>query len=129
MSRARMLADMSAAWAAMRSTRERQMTELSRRAFLRGTGLVGGGLLAAPLLAACGGDGGGEAVTSGAVTVDFWTHDPGYEKTFTESARRLTDGTAGSTFDYTLKFTRAATDVLVTRMISQGAAGSGTPDM
>ncbi|MGI5149422.1 ABC transporter substrate-binding protein [Plantactinospora sp. CA-294935] len=104
------------------------MTGYSRRRFLRATALAGSGLLAAPLMSACGDDG-GDAVESGAVTIDFWTHDPGYEKTFTETAKALTDGAGGSKFDYTLNITKSDSDALVTRMISQGAAGSGTPNM
>ncbi|MEU6731401.1 hypothetical protein ABZ917_47500 [Nonomuraea wenchangensis] len=39
------------------------MSDVTRRAFLRPTGLIGGGLLAAPVLGACGGgSGGGQAV-------------------------------------------------------------------
>ncbi|MFI7129403.1 ABC transporter substrate-binding protein [Nonomuraea sp. NPDC050153] len=106
------------------------MSDVTRRTFLRRTGLIGGGLLAAPVLGACGGgsSGGGPAVKSGAVTINFWTHDPGYVKTFTESAKRLTDAPNGA-FDYTLKVTQADSEALVTRMISQGAAGTGTPEM
>ncbi|MEV4567536.1 ABC transporter substrate-binding protein [Nonomuraea sp. NPDC049419] len=104
------------------------MSDLTRRSFLRRTGMIGGGLLAAPVLSACGGSDGGPAVTSGAVTINFWTHDPGYVKTFTESAKRLT-GKPDGAFDYTVKATQADSEALVTKMISQGAAGTGTPDM
>ncbi|KAB8194264.1 extracellular solute-binding protein [Nonomuraea phyllanthi] len=105
------------------------MSDVTRRTFLRRTGLIGGGLLAAPVLGACGGGAdGGPAVTSGAVTINFWTHDPGYVKTFTESAKRLSDAPNGA-FDYTVKATQADSEALVTKMISQGAAGTGTPDM
>ncbi|GAA4968026.1 multiple sugar transport system substrate-binding protein/arabinosaccharide transport system substrate-binding protein [Nonomuraea thailandensis] len=105
------------------------MSDVTRRAFLRRTGLIGGGLLAAPVLGACGGGtGGGQAVKSGAVTINFWTHDPGYVKTFTESAKRLSAAPGGA-FDYTVKTTQADSEALVTKMVSQGAAGTGTPDM
>ncbi|MFC4006234.1 ABC transporter substrate-binding protein [Nonomuraea purpurea] len=103
------------------------MTGVSRRAFLNRTVMLGGGLLASSLATACGGSGGGQAVTSGKVQLDFWTHDPGYVKTFTESARRLTAGSG--TFDYTLKVTQADGEAVITRMISAGAAGKGTPDL
>ncbi|MEU6718407.1 hypothetical protein ABZ897_43670 [Nonomuraea sp. NPDC046802] len=105
------------------------MSDVTRRTFLRRTGLIGGGLLAAPMLGACGGGtGGSPAVKSGAVTINFWTHDPGYVKTFTASGKRLSDAPNG-TFDYTLKTTQADSEALVTKMVSQGAAGTGTPDM
>ncbi|MFI7229600.1 hypothetical protein ACIBO5_40830 [Nonomuraea angiospora] len=60
-------------------------------------GAVGGGLLAAGVLAACGGESGGgqAAVSSGKVELNLWTHDPGYVKTFTEQAKRLTDAPGG----------------------------------
>ncbi|MET9245504.1 ABC transporter substrate-binding protein [Nonomuraea sp. NPDC003709] len=106
------------------------MTDVSRRVFLRRSGAVGGGLLAAGVLAACGGEsGGGSApVSSGKVELNLWTHDPGYVKTFTEQAKRLTEAPGGR-YDYTMKFTNADSEALVTRMISTGAAGRGTPDM
>lgn len=104
------------------------MTDVSRRVFLRRTGAVGGGLLATAVLAACGGEGGGATpVASGKVELTLWTHDPGYVKTFTESANRLT--AANGKYDYAMKFTNADSEVLVTRLISTSAAGRGTPDM
>lgn len=82
------------------------------------------------MLAACGGESGGgqAAVSSGKVELNLWTHDPGYVKTFTEQAKRLTDAPGGR-YDYALKVTNADSEALVTRMISTGAAGRGTPDM
>ncbi|MFD0656080.1 ABC transporter substrate-binding protein [Thermocatellispora tengchongensis] len=104
------------------------MTGISRRTFLRRTGMVGGGLLASAALTACGGSSGGQAVSSGKVDLGVWTHDPGYVKTFTEMAKKLTDAPGGK-YDYNLKFTQADSEALVTRMVSQGAAGTGTPDL
>jgi ABC-type glycerol-3-phosphate transport system substrate-binding protein len=104
------------------------MNDLSRRTFLRWSAVAGGGALAASALAACGGDSGKKAVAGGPVTLDLWTHDPGYVKTFTESAKRLSAAPKGA-FDYTLKTTKADSEALVTKMVSQGAAGTGTPDM
>ncbi|GAA1571650.1 sugar ABC transporter substrate-binding protein [Kribbella hippodromi] len=100
--------------------------ELSRRTVLRAAGLVGGGLMAAPLLSACGGSGkdGTGGTKSGPVTLDFWTHDPGYVKTFTAMSKTYTDP-----FQYTLKFTNLAADAVVTKMLAQAQAKTGTPDI
>ncbi|MFF3441437.1 ABC transporter substrate-binding protein [Streptosporangium sp. NPDC002721] len=67
-------------------------------------------------------------MSTGKVELNVWTHDPGYVKTFTEYAKKLTDAPGGR-YDYTLKFTNADSEALVTRMISTGAAGRGTPEM
>src|SRR4051794_6396852 len=102
--------------------------QLSRRSLLRAAGLLGGGLMAAPLLSACGGDsssgGTSGGVKSGPVTLDFWTHDPGYIKTFTAMAKTYTDP-----FQYTLKVTTLAADAVVTKMLAQAQAKTGTPDV
>lgn len=103
---------------------------LSRRSMLRAAGLLGGGLIAAPLLTACGGGGdsgsGGSTggVKSGPVTLDFWTHDPGYIKTYTAMAKTYTDP-----FQYTLKVTNLAADAVVTKLLAQAQAKTGTPDL
>jgi arabinosaccharide transport system substrate-binding protein len=107
---------------------------LSRRSLLRAAGLFSGGLVAAPLLTACGGDSdsGGSTdsggslggVESGPVTLDFWTHDPGYIKTYTAMAKTFTDP-----FQYTLKITTLAADAVVTKMLAQAQAKTGTPDV
>lgn len=108
---------------------------LSRRSMLRGAGLLGGGLLATPLLTACGGGGGsgsgsgagsgsGSGVKSGPVTLDFWTHDPGYVKTYKAMAKTFTNP-----FQYTLKVTSLAADAVVTKMLAQAQAKTGTPDV
>ncbi len=104
---------------------------VSRRNLLRAAGLLGGGLAAAPLLAACSGGSGGSssnAVKSGPVTIDFWTHDPGYVKTYTAMAKTLTE-TKKTPFQYTLKFTTLAADAVVTKMLAQAQAKTGTPDV
>ena len=104
---------------------------LSRRDLLRTAGLLGGGLLAAPVLTACGGGGGGSGtatsaagVASGPVTLDFWTHDPGYVKTYTAMAQTYTNP-----FQYSLKVTTLAADAVVTKMLAQAQAKTGTPDL
>lgn len=105
---------------------------LSRRSLLGAAGLLGGGFLTAPLLTACSGTsdspggGGGDTggLKSGPVTLDFWTHDPGYVKTFTAMAKTMTDP-----FQYTLKHTNLAADAIVTKMLAQAQAKTGTPDV
>lgn len=103
---------------------------LTRRSLLRAAGLLGGGLVTAPLLTACGGDsgsggtGGTGGVTSGPVTLDFWTHDPGYVKTYTAMTKTFTDP-----FQYSLKVTTLAADAVVTKMLAQAQAKTGTPDL
>ena len=104
---------------------------LSRRSLLRAAGLLGGGLLAAPLLSACIGDSGSDSgaadtggLESGPVTLDFWTHDPGYVKTYTAMTKTFTEP-----FQYTLKVTSLAADAVVTKMLAQAQAKTGTPDV
>ncbi|TWD82581.1 L-arabinose-binding protein [Kribbella amoyensis] len=105
------------------------MTHTDRRSFLRTTGLLGGALLLPGGLAACsGGSSESSATASGPVELEFWTHDPGYVKTFTAAAKAYQ--AAGDTqFQYTLKPVNADGDSLVTRLISNASAGKGTADM
>jgi ABC-type glycerol-3-phosphate transport system substrate-binding protein len=56
----------------------------------------------------------------------MWTHDPGYIKTFTESAQQLS---TTSKFRYTLDVTQSAAGDVVTRFINQAIVGKGTPDL
>jgi len=107
---------------------------LTRRNLLRSAGLLGGSMIAAPWLVGCGNDSeGGQStdggpstggVTSGPVTLDFWTHDPGYIKTYTAMTKTYTDP-----FQYTLKVTTLAADAVVTKMLAQAQAKTGTPDV
>jgi arabinosaccharide transport system substrate-binding protein len=104
------------------------MTEISRRNLLRSAGLVGGGLLAAPLLSSCSKDSPPAAETAGGpVTVDFWTHDPGYVNTFKASVA-TNNSTKATKFTYTMKVTSLAADAVVTKLIAQAQAKKGTPD-
>jgi multiple sugar transport system substrate-binding protein/arabinosaccharide transport system substrate-binding protein len=107
------------------------MALLDRRTFLRGVAISGGAVLLPSALAACGGGRGGadEAVKSGNVTVQFWTHDPGYEKTFTQAAEMF-EGSGDTDFVYNLNIVNTDGDSLLTRMITNAQAGeSDTPDM
>lgn len=100
-------------------------TLIDRRCLLRAAGLLGVGFAAVPLLSACGdGSGGSEAVKSGNVDLAFWTHDPGYLKTFTAMAKTLKDP-----FSYELTVSQLAADALVTKLLAQAQAGKGTPDV
>jgi arabinosaccharide transport system substrate-binding protein len=105
---------------------------LSRRNLLRTAGLLGGGLVAGPLLSACGNNSEGSkpsgGTTAGPVTIDFWTHDPGYIKTYTAMAKTLTE-TKATPYQYTLKVTTLAADAVVTKMLAQAQAKTGTPDV
>jgi arabinosaccharide transport system substrate-binding protein len=101
---------------------------LTRRSLLRATGLIGAGAISAPLLSACSKDSeSGQSnggATSGPVTLDFWTHDPGYVKTYTAMAKTMTDP-----FQITLKITNLSSEAVVTKMLAQAQAKTGTPDV
>jgi arabinosaccharide transport system substrate-binding protein len=101
---------------------------LTRRSLLRATGLIGAGAVSAPLLSACSKDSeSGQSnggATSGPVTLDFWTHDPGYVKTYTAMAKTMTDP-----FQITLKITNLSSEAVVTKMLAQAQAKTGTPDV
>ena len=60
----------------------------------------------------------------GPVTLDFWTHDPGYVKTYTAMAKTMTDP-----FQITLKVTNLSSEAVVTKMLAQAQAKTGTPDV
>lgn len=100
------------------------MVDVSRRTFLRSAGFLG----AAPLLAACGGENKAKPAESGNVTLDFWTHDPAYVKTYTASAKDVNAAKASS-FTFALKVTSLAPDAVVTKLIAQAQAKKGTPDI
>lgn len=106
------------------------IARLSRRSLLGAAGLGGGALLAGPLLAGCSSDSGSkaESAKSGAVTIEFWTHDPGYVKTYTARVKQINQAKS-TPFTYTLKVTSLAADALVTKLLAQAQAGTGTPDV
>ncbi|WP_106210560.1 ABC transporter substrate-binding protein [Kineococcus rhizosphaerae] len=97
-------------------------TGISRRQALKLTGSAVGG---AALLAGCG-SGLAAPVTSGDVTLDFWTHDEGYETFFRDG---IPDADAATDFRYTLDATRAGAQDLVTKLLAQAVAGRGKPDV
>ncbi|GAA1589655.1 MULTISPECIES: ABC transporter substrate-binding protein [Kribbella] len=104
------------------------MADMSRRNFLRSAGMLAGSVAAAPLVAGCGDGGKSKATQSGAVKLDFWTHDPGYVKTYTASAKAAN---AAKTYPFTfsLGVTSLAADAVVTKLIAQAQAKKGTPDI
>jgi len=79
----------------------------------------------AALLAGCG-SGPAAPVTSGAVTLDFWTHDEGYQ-TFFENG--IPDADAATDFQYSMDTTRAGAQDLVTKLLAQAVAERGVPDV
>ncbi|MFD0484137.1 ABC transporter substrate-binding protein [Kineococcus sp. GCM10028916] len=93
----------------------------SRRTFLAGAGLAATGSLAGCADAAYG-----PAASSGAVDLQMWTHDPGYVKTFTESAAELS---TTSPFRYDVQVTQSAAGDVMTRFVNQAIVGKGTPDL
>ncbi len=99
---------------------------LSRRALLRGVGAGALAALAAPALAACGSET-GTPVQSGDVALRFWTHDPGYARTFNAAAAN--PALTGRQFRYSLQVTKAADADLVSRTIAQAVADGTTPDL
>ena len=98
---------------------------LSRRGLLRLVAAAGGTAALASALAACGGRP-PSAISSGDVDLSFWTHDDGYVAFFTDA---LPIAEAGSAFRYTLDVTKAGSADIVTKLIAQAVAGTGTPDV
>ncbi|PZG01091.1 hypothetical protein C1I99_08345 [Micromonospora deserti] len=62
------------------------------------------------------------------MTIDFWTHDPGYIKTYTAMAKTLTEAKK-TPFQYNLKVTTLGADAVVTKMLAQAQVKTGTPDV
>ncbi|WP_432561062.1 ABC transporter substrate-binding protein [Kineococcus sp. SYSU DK003] len=96
-------------------------SRLSRRDALRLAGTGAG----AAFLAACG-SGPAAPVTSGNVTLDFWTHDEGYQ-TFFE--RGIPAADAATSFRYAMDTTRAGAQDLITKLLAQAVAERGKPDV
>jgi ABC-type glycerol-3-phosphate transport system substrate-binding protein len=98
---------------------------LSRRDVLRLFAIGGGAALLGSSLAACAPTT-ATPISSGGVDLSFWTHDDGYIAFFTE-ALALAEST--SSFRYNLEITKAGAADIVTKLIAQAVAGTGTPDV
>lgn len=102
------------------------MHDISRRNLLKSAGVLGLGAYSMALLSACS-NSTIQGATSGPVTIQFWTHDPGYINTFKAA---LADKTfTGDKFQYDLTVVQASGADVMTRAISQASAGGDTPDL
>lgn len=97
----------------------------SRRAVLRLLAAAGGSAALATALAACA-PSSRPPLASGDVDVSFWTHDDGYVAFFSDA---VTLAQADSLFRYRLDVTKAGAADIVTKLIAQAVAGTGTPDV
>lgn len=107
------------------STAASQPPNLRRRDLIRGGAGLALGLSAAGGLSACGGAT-GTAIESGEVPLDLWTHDDGYISFFTEALPLAEENSA---FSYDMSITKIGAADLVTKLIAQAVAGTGTPDV
>lgn len=98
---------------------------LSRRQALQLGGAAVGGLSLASLLTACGGAP-PAAVADGPVDLSFWTHDEGYAAFFSEALPLVAERTG---YQPSLSVTRSGSSDLVTKLLAQAIAGTGTPDV
>ena len=96
-----------------------------RRTVLRSAVGIALGAGLAPVLSACGSSA-EDAVTSGEVPLSFWTHDDGYIAFFTEA---IPEAEKNSDFTYDVTITKNDASDLVTKLIAQAVAGTGTPDV
>jgi len=65
-------------------------------------------------------------IGSGEIDLSFWTHDDAYVRFFTDAVPRAE---AASAFRYALGVTKAGAADIVTKLIAQAVAGTGTPDV
>ena len=97
---------------------------LSRRGLFRAAAGAGGMALLAGL-AGCAPQR-AQTLSSGQIDLSFWTHDDAYVTFFTESVPLAE---AASAFRYRLGVTKAGAADIVTKLIAQAVAGTGTPDV
>ncbi|MGY5764295.1 ABC transporter substrate-binding protein [Brachybacterium sp. DNPG3] len=99
---------------------------IPRRQVLRAGAALTAGLGLTGALGACGTRADTTAITSGEVPLDLWTHDDGYIQFFTDA---IAVAEADSDFVYDLDVTKIGASDLVTKLIAQAVAGTGTPDV
>lgn len=99
---------------------------LRRRDLLRSGAALTASLGLSGALAACGSNSSGASIESGDAPLALWTHDDGYIKFFTE-AIPLAEEKSDFTYDVTI--TKSDASDLVTKVIAQAVAGTGTPDV
>jgi multiple sugar transport system substrate-binding protein/arabinosaccharide transport system substrate-binding protein len=97
---------------------------LSRRGLFRLAAGAGGLALLAGL-AGCA-PRSASPLASGTVDLSFWTHDDAYVRFFTEAVPLAEKASA---FRYDLDLTKAGAADIVTKLIAQAVAGTGTPDV
>ncbi|MFC0673247.1 extracellular solute-binding protein [Brachybacterium hainanense] len=98
---------------------------LPRRRLLRAAGTLAGAGGIAAAIAACDASS-PSPITRGTVPLSLWTHDDGYIRFFTEA---VPVAEASSDFVYDLSITKSGAADLVTKLIAQAVAGTGTPDV
>ncbi|GAA1726748.1 extracellular solute-binding protein [Brachybacterium phenoliresistens] len=98
---------------------------IPRRALLRSAAALTAGAGIAAALGSCG-SAAPPPLESGEVPLSLWTHDDGYIAFFTEA---VAVAEAASDFTYDLAITKTAAADLVTKLIAQAVAGTGTPDV
>ncbi|WP_433675073.1 ABC transporter substrate-binding protein [Microbacterium gorillae] len=106
-------------------TRSPHPPGLTRRDVLRLFAIGGGAALLGSSLAGCA-PANTRPSTSGDVDLSFWTHDDGYIAFFTDAVPLAE---ANSAFRYHLDITKAGASDIVTKLIAQAVAGTGTPDV
>src|SRR5699024_1883966 len=99
---------------------------LRRRDLLRSGAALTAGLVLSGALSACGSNSSEAPVESGTVPLALWTHDDGYISFFTEAIPLAEEN---SDFTYDVTVTKSDASDLVTKVIAQAVAGTGTPDV
>ncbi|MGO1225292.1 MAG: ABC transporter substrate-binding protein [Brachybacterium sp.] len=97
-----------------------------RRDLLRSGAALTAGIGLTGALSACGSSSSGAPIDSGEVPLSLWTHDDGYIKFFTEAIPLAEEN---SDFTYDVTITKSGASDLVTKLIAQAVAGTGTPDV
>lgn len=99
---------------------------LRRRDLLRSGVALTAGFGLSGTLSACGSSSSAAPIESGKVPLALWTHDDGYIDFFTEA---IPVAEENSDFTYDVTITKSDASDLVTKLIAQAVAGTGTPDV